>query len=130
MAQETTKSGKLGALTRLRATLAANAAEIPHLDGPRSRFEEILTAAEEVAKQQAAFIANKQEATRKLNSLLREGERVAEGIRKFLREHYGVSSEKLSEFGLKPFRGRRKPSTELPEEPKTSPAAIPPAKAE
>jgi len=136
MAQETTKSGKLGALQRLRASLAATAGETPHLDGPRARFEKIVFEAEDVAKQQAAFIASKQEATQRLKILLTEGERVADGIRKFLREHYGVRSEKLAEFGLKPLRARRKPSTEDPESPefpgaaKPSKPTAPPAKTE
>jgi hypothetical protein len=127
MAQETTKSGKLGSLQRLRASLAATASETPHLEGPRGRFDKIVGEAEEVAKQQAAFIASKQEATQRLKILLTEGERVADGIRKFLREHYGVRSERLAEFGLKPLRARRKSSAEEPD-PTEIPGASKPSK--
>jgi hypothetical protein len=134
MAQETTNSGKLGALQRLRVTLLANAADIPHLEGPRGRLEAILAQTEEVAKQQASLIANKQEASKRLKALLTEGERVADGIRKFLKEHYGVRAEKLAEFGLKPFRGRRKAGSqnpepaETPENPKPAPTTASPVK--
>lgn len=136
MAPETTNSGKLGALQRLRASLDANAAEVPHLDGPRTRYGTIVSEAEQVAKQQAALIASKQEASKRLKSLLTEGERVAAGIRKFLKEHYGVRAEKLAEYGLKPYRGRRKPEEESPKPPATTdpdpppPTSPPPAKPE
>lgn len=126
MAQETTYAGKLGGLSRLSTVLAANASEIPHLAGPHSRLDEILKEAVEVAKQQAALTASKQEATRRLQTLLTEGERVAEGIRKFLKQHYGLRSEKLAEYGLQPFRGRtRKVSPVKPPEPPGSTTSDP-----
>ena len=130
MAQETTYAGKLGGLTRLSTALAANTSELAHLEGPRGRLAQILAEALEVAKQQAAFTASKQEATKRLQALISDGERVAEGIRKFLKEHYGLRSEKLAEYGLQPFRGRtRKVSREKrPETPdSTKPTPAPPA---
>ena len=114
MAQETTYAGKIGRLARLSATMAENAPDIPHLEGPHGRLDTILNEAQEVARKQAALTAAKQEATKRLQTLITEGERVADGIRKFLKEHYGLRSEKLAEFGLQPFRGRRR---KLPEEP-------------
>jgi hypothetical protein len=114
---ETTYAGKLGGLTRLSTALAANSSEIAHLDGPRGRLDQILKEAVEVAKQQAALTASKQEATKRLKTLITDGDRVAEGIRRFLKEHYGLRAEKLAEYGLQPFRGRtRKVSPEKPPE--------------
>jgi ABC-type transporter Mla subunit MlaD len=117
-------SETIGNLARLTAALGANATEIPHLEGIRSRLEKILADAQEAAKQQAALIASKQEATKKLQSLAREGTRVATGVQKLLQEHYGLGSEKLAEFGVQPFRGR-KAKKENPEQPGT-PAPPPP----
>ena len=125
MSQETTQAGKLGGLTKLSASMAAHAAEIPHLEGPRGRLDTILTEAVEVFRQQAALTASKQEATKRLQALLSDGERVAEGIRRFLKEHYGFRSEKLAQFGMQPFRGRRKPSPENPELPAIEPDRFP-----
>ena len=123
MSQETTQAGKLGRLARLSTAMAANTAEIPHLEGPRGRLDKILTEALEVAKQQAALTASKQESTKRLQTLLTEGERVADGLQKFLKEHYGLRSEKLAEYGIQPFRGRRpKEIPEDPEPPETSAA--------
>ena len=117
MSQETTQSGKLGRLARLSTAMAANAADIPHLEGPRGRLDQILVEAVEVSKRQAALTASKQESTKRLHTLLTEGERVADGIQKFLKEHYGLRSEKLAEYGVQPFRGRRKESPEDPDLP-------------
>jgi hypothetical protein len=126
MARETTKSGKLGDLARFTATLAANAPELPHLEGSRVRLDQVVVDAQDAAKQQAAFTAGKQEASKRLTTLVTEGERLASGIRKLLAQNYGIRSEKLVEFGLQPFRGRpfrgrkvKKDQTEKPEPPAT-----------
>jgi hypothetical protein len=42
MTKETTYAGMLGDLIRLTAALAANAAEIPHLEGTRTRLDKML----------------------------------------------------------------------------------------
>lgn len=131
MAREKTYSGVLGELVRLNAALAANAPELAHLEGPRARLDKILTEAQEVAKQQAALIASKQEASQRLRARVIEAQRVATGLRKLVTEHFGLRSEKLAEFGLQPFRGRpRKAKPAGPETPQpepTTPAATPAA---
>ncbi|HEV7504698.1 MAG TPA: hypothetical protein VGS07_07295 [Thermoanaerobaculia bacterium] len=121
MGNETTYSGVLGELGRLGSALSANAADLPHLEGPRGRLDQIYGEAQQVAQQQAALTATKQEASKRLKVLLVEGKRVANGLSRFLKEHYGTRSEKLTEFGLKPFRGRApKAATSAPEPPPTS----------
>jgi hypothetical protein len=106
MGNETTYSGVIGELTRFSAAMAANAAELPHLEGPRIRLDTILGNAQQTARQQAALTADKQETSKRLKSLVVEGQRVASGIRRLLKENYGNRSEKLAEFGVQPFRGR------------------------
>ncbi|MFL6235258.1 MAG: hypothetical protein ACJ76N_19135 [Thermoanaerobaculia bacterium] len=66
-------SETLGNLARLTAALGANATEIPHLEGIRSRLEKILADAQKAAKQQAALTASKQETTERLQALAKEG---------------------------------------------------------
>jgi len=123
MAKETTYAGMIGDLSRFHAALSANAPDLTHLDGARTRLEKLLTDVQEVAKQQAALIASKQDSTRRLKTLVVESQRVANGMRKLVIEHYGLRSEKLAEFGLQPFRGR--PRKAKPEEP-GSPGSPPP----
>jgi len=91
----------------LSTALGANAADLAHLDGARLRLAKIVGDVEGIAQQQAALTASKQDASKKLRDLLIEGQRLASGMSKFLQEHYGSRSEKLAEFGLQPFRGRK-----------------------
>jgi UDP-N-acetylmuramyl tripeptide synthase len=127
MASETTYSGVLGRLTRFSAALTANAAELPHLEGPRTRIEDVLGNAKEIAKEQAAMTASKQESSKRLRELIVEGQRLTTGMTRFLQQHYGNRSEKLAEFGIQPFRGRksRKAKTPPPTEPSTPTPAHP-----
>ena len=125
MGNESTYSGMIGELTRIEAALAANAADLPHLEGPRVRLGSILGSAKEVAQQQAALKASKQESSKRLKELLVEGQRVATGIVRFLQQHYGNRSEKLAEFGLQPFRGRKPRTPKVKTPPPTEPPATP-----
>jgi len=44
--------------------------------------------------------------------------RLGNALRAMIKEHYGVRSEKLAEFGIQPFRGRpRKAKVEAAQEP-------------
>ncbi|HEX3552664.1 MAG TPA: hypothetical protein VIA62_05500 [Thermoanaerobaculia bacterium] len=127
MPNETTYSGVLGELTRFTVAVAANAADLPHLEGPRIRLEKVLGDAKVIAQQQAALTASKQDSSKRLKELVVEAQRLATGMGRFLKEHYGNRSEKLAEFGMQPFRGRapRKAKTPPPSTPPTTP--IPPA---
>lgn len=119
--KETTYAGMLGDWQRLLAYLAAHSAELPHLDVSRGKLDGLLNQVEAVTKRQALLNAGKQEASRQLKTLMTDGQRLATLLRSSLKEHYGVRSEKLLEFGLQPFRGRKTKPTEpeLPELPET-----------
>jgi hypothetical protein len=83
----------------------ANSADLPHLEMPLARLEALLAQGVDLTKEQAVFQASKQEATQQLQTVLTEGTRLATLLRSALKQHYGPTSEKLAEFGLKPFRG-------------------------
>ncbi len=70
---------------------------------------------------QASLKASKQELSKRLATLLLEGERLAAAIEKLLTEHYGLRSEKLAQFGLQPFRGRPGNTQPGPEPPAPGP---------
>lgn len=130
MLREKTNAGVLGQLVRFNAALAANASELVHLEGMRLRFEKLVSDAQAIAQQQAALVASKQDASKRLQALLNEGLRTATGLERMLLEFYGLRAEKLAEFGLQPFRGRRRrekpddePDTPEPEAPGNTPDA-------
>jgi|SRR6185295_6010342 len=106
MSRETTYQGTLEDLERLNAALLANAADLPQLDGVRVELEQLLNLARETLEEQTGLIAGKLDATRRLIRLIGNGRRVATATRKLLKAHYGLSSEKLAEFGVEPFLGR------------------------
>jgi hypothetical protein len=114
MVKERTYSGKLGSWQRLLTTLLANIAGLAHMEVPRAKLEGFLAQALEIAKQQGALTASKQELSRQLHGIITEGERTATALRVLLKEHYGPRSEKLAEFGLQPFRGRPRREKPLP----------------
>jgi hypothetical protein len=135
MSKESTQRGKIEEWERLIQRVTANAQELTHLEIPRTRLEAMLAEARVVVAQQAVHTAGKQEASAKLKELQAEGERLATMIRGGIRQQYGIRSEKLSEFDLKPFRGRKKsglgvkprksrqaPSPEAPDEVSHEPA--------
>jgi hypothetical protein len=135
MFRENTNAGMLGQLVRFSASLAANSSELAHLEGMRLRFEKLVSEAQAIAQQQAALVASKQQASKRLQELLTEGLRSATGLERLLQEFYGLRAEKLAEFGLQPFRGRRRketpddePETPEPEAPGTT--ASPPEKSQ
>ena len=84
-----------------------------------ARLDALLAQGLNLSKEQAIFQAGKQESTQQLQTVLVEGTRLATLLRSALKAHYGPTSEKLAEFGLKPFRGRKakqapEPDPEVP----------------
>lgn len=91
---------------RLAAALAANEASLPHLQISREKLEGIVEEMRELLVRQAVLVAEKQEASGRLYELFANGTKLITFLRKGVQEAYGTRSEKLAEFGLKPFRGR------------------------
>jgi hypothetical protein len=114
--RETTDAGVVGSLQRLQGKLEANSADLPHLEAPRAQLRAMLTRFEELSKQQGAMRASKQEASKEIRTIITEGQRLASGLRAMVKIHYGPRSEKLTEFDLQPFRGRKAkaPALETP----------------
>lgn len=115
---ETTRSGKLGEWQRLKSALQVNQADLPELENQMAQFGTLLGQAEDLFQSQAAYAASKQQASQQLTTLVLECQRLATVLRFSLKQHYGPTSEKLTEFGIQPFRGR----TRKPEPPPPPPA--------
>ena len=130
MAQEKTVKGKMGRLQRLLARLNGNREELQHLEPSRVRFEAVIGQIAEAADRQALHTAGKQEASQQLQTFLQEGERLATVLQLAVKHHYGIRSEKLVDFGLKPFRGRPRKARLEPQPPATPPAPPAPASSE
>ena len=86
--------------------LAANSAELSHLEVPRQQAVAVLTELKDLTAQQASLTAAKQEVSKRLGALNDEGQRLLTFMDVGVRQHYGTRSEKLVEFGQQPFRSQ------------------------
>jgi hypothetical protein len=86
--------------------MSANTEDLSHLEASRALFVEHLNQAQAVFRQQAALAAEKQQTSQNLKTLISDGQRLATMLRQGVKHFYGIRSEKLTEFGLLPFRGR------------------------
>ena len=108
MSKETTYKGKVEGWERLSERLTANAGELAHLETSRAKLEGMMTQARQIAAVQAAQTAAKQQASQAMKTVIAEGDRLASVLLASIKEHFGPRSEKVAEFGAKPFRGRKK----------------------
>ncbi|HEV7504011.1 MAG TPA: hypothetical protein VGS07_03800 [Thermoanaerobaculia bacterium] len=124
----TTNEAVVGNLQQLLGKLEANKADLPQLEISIAKLGTVMARVMDLSQQQGAMTASKQAASKELKTQLTEGQRLANGMRALLKEHYGIRSEKLAEFGLQPFRGRVrtvKPPTPAPESPPATPTSAP-----
>lgn len=114
----------LGELQRFKESMSANVNDLQSYDGSRVRFEALVGQAQTLTQQQGALTASKQEISKQLQEVLTEAQRLATVLRFAIKEYYGPDSEKLVEFGLRPFRGRarkqKEPENPTPEAPAPS----------
>ena len=103
-----TRAGQLGEWQRLLTALQENRTELAHLEMQREHLETLLLQAEDLLHSQAALTAGKEETTQQLTELVSEGQRLATVLRFSLKQHYGPAAEKLADFGIQPFRGRKR----------------------
>jgi hypothetical protein len=122
MPNETTYSGILGDVQRFHASMETSVSQIPHLEAGRLRLGDALNRAQGLAKQQAAMTASKQDLSQQLQSAIADVRLLATMLRKGVRQHFGAKSEKLAEFGLQPFHGRKAITKPTPP-PEPTPAA-------
>ena len=116
----------------LSASLLASSSEAPQIEIQRAALQRMLEQARELTTRQALFQAQKQEVSKQLGKLMIEGRRLATVLRATVRQHYGITNEKLVQFGLQPFRSRSqkgKPTPE-PEPPSPGPSPATPSSAE
>jgi hypothetical protein len=107
MARETKSAAIQGDLQRLSGTMELNKDLLPDLEPFRLKLSGVVTQTFDLSKQQAAMKASKQESSKQLRKFLVDGQRIADVVRTAVRDHFGPDSEKLTEFGVKPFRGRK-----------------------
>lgn len=110
------KDASLGTLLKFITKLQENRTDFPHLDTAIAKLLNLVALIQETAALQAAHIASKQAASKKHDEHLGDALRLLTVLRVSLKEHYGIRSEKLAEFGIQPFRGRTRKAKPVTEE--------------
>jgi hypothetical protein len=116
---------------RLEA-LEANKEELPHMEVPRQRGAAMLTEMRGLMVRQASLTADKQEVSKRLVVLNGEAQILMTSMDAAIRSQYGTRSEKLVEFGRKPFRSQPRVKLVLVDEKgqPVKPGSLPAAPAE
>lgn len=114
MPKLTTYSGHLGDWTKLLAAIVENEGSLPHLTIPRDQLQVLLEEARDLLAAQAAQAAAKQQTSRRLEEVVSLGSKLATSLRVSIKVIYGNRSEKLTEFHMRPFRGRTRTATTPP----------------
>ena len=94
----------------------ANAAELPHMEGPLTKLRGLLEQARNLTNEHHTLTATKQDVSKNLQKTIKQGQKLVDLMRTGAVEHFGAESEKLVEFGVKPFRGRAKKAAVKPPE--------------
>ena len=113
---------------RLSSALEANSDDLPGFEESHERLDELLVRIHELNVEQSALAASKQLITQRYQAALAEAHTVAANLRENLRFKYGKTSEKLVEFGIRPFRFLRRrpePEPQQPEPPQPEPQTPP-----
>jgi hypothetical protein len=127
MSKETTDLGKQGDWRGLMVKVEANNPDLAYLEPWRVQLGTQIDKALDLGKQQDGLTASKQDLSKQLRVVITEGDRLATLLRSAIKQHYGIRAEKVAEFGVQPFRGRKSKTTPVPEapEPPTAAASVP-----
>jgi hypothetical protein len=106
--QQTRHSDVITDWEQTNVSVAANINEVPHLEAPRAKLQTTLEEVRSLLTQQDLHAAAKQQVSQRLRILLADGRKLATFLRTGIKEHFGNRNEKLVEFGIQPFRRRKR----------------------
>jgi hypothetical protein len=93
--------------SQLLASLGKHPDEVRFMEDLSSELRLILNSVSDLDKERLRLKARSQQITRDLEALKNRGRNVAGRIRSGVKTQYGLQSEQLTEFGMKPRRRRR-----------------------
>ena len=114
MARERQYLSVLNGWEEAGGAVEAHATELPQLEVMRSKLQDLLAQARSLVLQIDDHTASKQEAQKKLQQVVKQGQRLVDFMRTGAREHFGPDAEILVKFGVNPFRGLARPKKAKP----------------
>lgn len=124
----TSRAGFLGECRTTAAVVEVNAADLEHAQEDRALLAETVAKIEEADIRQKHHKFQFQQATRDLEQLTGLARDLLLRLKNAVRARYGVTAEKLAEFGLNPRRFSRAGTQSKKKPPETGP--IPPQTAD
>src|SRR4030095_5715719 len=98
-----------------------NAEDLPSMEAARAKLLGLLERARSLTNEHHTLTASKQEVSKNLQETIRQGQKLVDFMRTGAVEHFGADSDKLIEFGVKPFHGRNK-KPKAPDSPSPTPS--------
>jgi hypothetical protein len=99
---------------KLLAAATVNKDDLLYIEAYKQQLEVEMAGARAASIRQSASQAEAQQASRDLEGFLTRGHDLANRMRTGIKTRYGSKSEKLKEFGMKVFRGRKKSTLKPP----------------
>jgi hypothetical protein len=95
--------------SKLSAAYLANVAELPGLDALHREFSTLLTELENLGILQDAQTAAVQQTAKEIGERLTRGRLLVTRLRNGVKLHLGTRTERVIEFGIRPFRKAARP---------------------
>jgi hypothetical protein len=108
---------------KLLANIKANGAEVPNLEIYTAPLEQALTEARDITARLDIRNGVKQQDSRDRKATLKRGVAAAARVRAALKAHYGLDSERLTDYGARPLRPRKRAKQDSPAPVVTPPPA-------
>lgn len=90
--------------SNLNAALTANAQELPGIQTLHQELTTVVTELQDLGILQDAQTAAVQQTTQAIQERLTRGKLLVTRLRNGVKAHYGTRTEKVIEFGIRPFR--------------------------
>ncbi len=111
---------------KLLTNIKTNGAEVPNLETYTAPLEQALTEARDITARLDIRKGLKQQDSRDRKATLKKGVAAAARVRAALKAHYGLDSERLTDYGARPLRPRKRTKQD-PQPVSQPPVATPPA---
>lgn len=106
------KHGKL-----LASAVEASSEDLPYLEALGAQLASATEELQALVYRQGALASEKQKVSQRIAELMTENQKLISFLGKGVKLRYGSTSEKLTAFGLQPFRRRRRHAAEAEPQP-------------
>lgn len=103
------QEGTLSGWDQLLEAVEANQEDLPHAGSLRGQLAESVAGVRTLQTERDLLRMDLQSTTPRLQQALTRGRDLASRLRAYVRSTYGIHSDKLIEFGIKPLRPRTRP---------------------